>query len=437
MTALPPSAGRDAGLKRALGPWGLGANIFNTVVGAGIFVLPGALAKEAGSAAPLAYVFCTVVMAGVVTCFAAAGSRTPTSGGPYGVAEAAFGPLVGFLTGVLVWVGSVLAAAGIAAGLADQAARLWPALHEPLARAAFIVALLATLGAVNVAGVTSGARLVGVMTAVKLAPLALLLAAAAFAHPAAVPLAPSPAAGDGLGRAMLLAIFAFQGMETALGVSGEVRDPARNLPRGLIGAMAAIAVLYLVIQFVVQRVLGAALPASTAPLADAARAIWPPLGAVLLAGTAASMLGYLAGDVLSAPRLLFAFARDGLAPAPLGRLHPRTSAPVYAIGAHLLVALVLAVSGGFVQLVVLSALASAGVYVVGCAAAVALQRRDVAAAGPPLRVPGLWAAAGVGVVGMGWLALNAKREEAAGLAITLAASAALYLVARRRRAAAA
>lgn len=430
--SAPVRSRRDAGLRRALGPWALGANIFNTVVGAGIFVLPGALAKEAGSAAPLAYVFCTGVMAGVVVCFAAAGSRVPSSGGPYGVAEAAFGPFVGFLTGVMVWLGSVLAAAGIAAGLADQAAKVWPAMAEPYARVAIVTALLGALGAVNAAGVAPGAGLVGVMTLVKLAPLALLLAAAGFAHPAAS-LPASSGLGDGLGRAMLIAIFAFQGMETALGVSGEVREPARNLPRALIAAMAAIAVLYLAIQLVVQRVLGAGLAASTAPLADAARAIWPPLGVVLLAGTAASMLGYLAGDMLSAPRLLFAFARDGLAPRALAKLSPRTAAPTYAILAHMLVALVLAVSGGFVELIVLAALASAGVYVVGCAAAVALQHRNVAEAGPPLRVPGLWIAALVGIGGMAWLALNAKPTELEGLAVTLVASAAVYLVARWRR----
>ncbi len=433
--SAPPAPHRDAGLKRAIGAWGLGANVFNTVVGAGIFVLPAALAREAGAQAPWAYVACTLIMAGVVICFATAGSRVPTSGGPYGYAQAAFGPFVGFLTGVLVWLGSVLACAGIAAGLAGQAARVWPALADPAARAGVVMLMLGVLAAVNLRGVAAGSRLVDAMTALKLLPLALLLAAGAIFTLHGTEPPPMASQGAGLGRAMLLAIFAFQGMETALGVSGEVRDPHRNVPRGLIGAMAAIAVLYMAVQLIAQRTLGSGLAQSTAPLADAARTVWAPLGPVLLAGTAASMLGYLAGDVLSAPRVLFAFARDGVLPQRLGRLTPKTAIPSFAILTHVIVAAVLAVSGGFEELVLLAALASTGVYIVGCVAAVVLQGRGVAEAGAPLRVPGLWAAALLGIAGMGWLTVNAKPQELLGLGVTLLVGAGLYAIAKRRRAA--
>ena len=81
-TALPGQDGRALGLTRTLGAWGLGASVFNTVVGAGIFVLPATLAHQVGAAAPLVYLACAAAMGGVALCFAAAGSRVPTSGGP-------------------------------------------------------------------------------------------------------------------------------------------------------------------------------------------------------------------------------------------------------------------------------------------------------------------------------------------------------------------
>ena len=427
----------DTGLRRSIGAFGLGATVFNTVVGAGIFVLPAALAKEVGAATPLAYLACTVIMGAVALCFAAAGSRAPTSGGPVGFAEAAFGPLAGFLVGVLIWVASALAAAGIANALADAVANVAPVLSGRVARGLMIAAVLATLAAVNLRGARTGARLVEGLTLVKLLPLALLLAAGAWAvlaHPAPPPLPPGRAR---FGRAMLLALFAFQGMETALGVSGEVRDPARSVPRGLLGAMGAVAALYIAVQLVTQRLLGAALPESTAPLADAAASVWAPLGAVLAAGTAASFLGYLAGDVLSAPRTLYVFGRMGVLPGAFGRVAPGSRAPTLAILTHVAVAAVLALTGGFVELATLASLASVGVYLVGCAAAVMLQRRGVAQAGPPLRVPGLWAAALAGSAGMVWLTVNAHLSELAGLAATLLAGGLLYAVRTPARRAAA
>ena len=418
------------GLKPALGAAALGAAIFNTVVGAGIFVLPAALAREAGGAAPLAYLACTVVMGCVAVCFAAAGSRTPTSGGPYGYTEAAFGPFAGFIVGVLVWLGAVLAAAGISAAVADALGAAWPALAAPGVRPLLIVAVLAGFAGVNLLGAAPGSRLVGVLTVLKLLPLAALLVAGFASGRTGAPAPAGPSGGEHFGRAMLLAIFAFQGMETALGVSGEVRDPARNVPRGLLGAMAGVAVLYVALQLVAQRLLGGALATSPTPLAAAAAVVWPPLGGLVLAGTVASMLGYLASDTLTAPRTLYAFGRGGVLPAMFGRAGGRTGAPALAILTHVAVAALLALSGGFVELATLSALAVVGVYIIGGIAAVVLQRRGVARAGPPLTVPALWLPAGVGLVGMAWLTANAKPVELAGLALTVGAGAMLYVLRR-------
>ena len=430
-----PGAHRDAGLVQGIGAPGLAMAVFNTVVGAGIFVLPAALARDIGSAAPLAYLGCGIGMAGVVLCFAAAASRVPTSGGPYGYAEAAFGPYVGFLVGVLVWLGAVLAAAGISAAIADATGRFLPVFAHPLGRDLLIVALLGAIGAVNILGVAPGARLVGLLTVAKLAPLAVLLGVGVF-HIRPSNLALSVPAPSAFGRAMLLAAFSFQGMEGALAVSGEVRRPARNIPLGLLGAMSAVALLYVAIQVVTEGVLGPALGRSAAPLADALAGVSPALAALLLAGATVSMLGYLAGDTLSAPRILFAFGRDRFLPGWVAALHPRTQAPYVSILLHVGLGALLALSGSFAELAVLSALATVGVYIVSCAAAVVLQRRRVATAGPPLTLAVLPAAAAVGVVGMVWIGAHATGKEALGFAATLLFSTIWYFAALglRRRA---
>ncbi len=423
---------RDQGLVRGMGAFGLAAAVFNTVVGAGIFVIPASLARDVGPAAPLAYLACVVAMGAVSLCFAAAGSRVPTSGGPYGYAEAAFGPLAGFVVGVLVWLGAVLAAAGIAAAVVDSLAQLAPVLSQPLPRAAALLGLFALLTLVNIAGVKPGMRLVWGLTLAKLTPLALLLVVAApHVHLANLAFgAPSPKA---LGRAMILALFAFQGMETALGVSGEVKDPARNVPRGLLAAMGSVAVLYIAVQASAQGVLGPALSHAHAPLVETVRSVAPSLAGVIVLGATISMLGYLASDTLSAPRVLFAFARDGFLPRSVANLHARTRAPYVAITLHAAIAFGLAVSGSFVELAILSSLATVLVYIVGCAAAVLLQRRATALAGPPLSVRGLELAAGIGVLSMAWIVIHAAAAEALGCAAAVGIAVIWYALAVSRR----
>ena len=108
---------RDEGLVRAVGPWGLAASIVNMVVGAGIFAVPASLAASVGPYAPIAFVVCAIAIGSIAICFAEGGSRVPTSGGAYGYIEVAFGPLVAYATGTLLWFSDLLACGGVAAAL--------------------------------------------------------------------------------------------------------------------------------------------------------------------------------------------------------------------------------------------------------------------------------------------------------------------------------
>jgi amino acid transporter len=419
---------RDTGLLRAVGPVALGASVICQTVGAAIFVIPATLALNVGAYAPLAILGCGLAMGMVAICFAEGGSRVPTSGGAYGYIDAAFGPLAGYVAGTLLWAGNVLASGGVAAALGDVIASLAAPPFAAPVRAAVILLAMGAIATVNSCGVTRGAGLIKAATLVKLLPLAIFLAVGAWWVQAANLSGATLPGTQGAGRALILALFAYTGLEVALSASGEVAEPNRTIPRALAAAMLAIIALYVAIQVVAQGILGAALAQSSAPLADAMARISPPLRGLMLAAAALSMFGLLTSDLLGSPRQLFAFGRDGLLPRVLGRVHPSSRAPYVAILVYATIAAALALTGTFTELAVLATLASAAIYAWGSAASRVLARRGVALAGPPLKFPFLGAAASLAIASMAVVIALAAREEILGLVALTALSAAVYLV---------
>ena len=423
---------RDRGLVRAVGTWGLTASTVNIIVGAGIFAVPAALAAGVGPYAPLAFVICALATGSVAICWAEGGSRLPTSGGAYGYIEAAFGPLVGYVAGTMLWFGDALACGGVSAALADVVVSVLPPQVRATAHAAVIVSAIGTIAWVNIGGVARGARLINAATLLKLIPLAVFVIAGAGAVHAANYLPTAPPSTGGLGRALLLALFAFTGMEVSLAASGEVAQPARTIPRALAMAMLFVTLLYVAVQVVAQGILGAALATSTVPLADAMARISPALRILMLVGAAISMLSWLSSDLLGTPRMLFASARDGRLPRALGRLHPRSHAPHIAILTYSALAMCLALSGTFAELAVLATLTSAVLYIAGCAAAWRLARSGVALAGPPLNFRWLRAAMLIGIGSMLVMIALGSREEIIGLVAVVALSAVAFWLTPRR-----
>jgi amino acid transporter len=424
-----PVLSGDGGLIRALGAWGLAAAIANIVIGGGIFVLPSAMARSVGVSAPLYYLACAAAVGAVALCFAEAGSRVSVSGGVAGGVEVAFGPYAGFMTAAMLWLAAVLASAGISAAIADALARVLPMFLKPVWRASFLLLLVGTLAAVNIGGVRAGGRLVGVTIVFKLAPLLVLLVVGAL-HGSRWNLTHGSPEHAHVGRAMLLGVFAFMGMETALGVSGEVKRPNRNVPLAILGALAAITVLYVAIQLAAQSLLGPALAQSATPLADAVGRVSPALSALLLSGAIVSMLGYLSSDMLSAPRILFRMASDGLLPPALAWVHPVSRAPAVAILVHAGLIIFLAISGAFAELVILSTLVTLLAYMGGCLAAVALQRRGIATVGAPLDFKATPLAAGIAMV---WIAAQGTWRECLAVLVAVALASLVYLASARRR----
>jgi len=151
----------------------------------------------------------------------------------------------------------------------------------------------------------------------------------------------------------------------------------------------------------------------------------------MLAGGTISMFGFISSDILGSPRILFAFARDGLLPAALGRVHRRTHVPHVAILCYAALIIALALSGTFVELAVLSILGFAGLYISGCAATWLLARRGVAMAGAPLNFRLLGTATAIGITSMLAVIALAPFKEISGLGGLIGLSVLVYLAQTR------
>ena len=419
----------DAALVRAIGVRRLTASVINITIGAGIFVLPAVVAGRLGAAAPIAYVVCAALMALIVLCFASAGSRVSLTGGLYAYVEVAFGPFVGFLAGVLYWLMASFAVASVASAFAGSVGVLWPPASAGVGRAAVLAGLFAALAIVNVRGVSVGARLVEVVTAAKLVPLLVfVLAGVWFVHGEYLVWPGLPSAAD-VGRTAIVLIFAFVGVEVALVPSGEIADPPRTVPRALFLALATTTTLYLLVQGVAQGLLGPSMSTfRAAPLAEAASRVLGAAGRLLvLAGATVSMFGHVSGDMLGSPRVLFAFARDGLFPDALARVHPIYRTPHLAIVVHALIVATLAISSSFTQLAILANVAALSLYLMCVAASFELQRRDVRAGGTPFKVPGGPIIPVLAASAIIWVLAHATWKELGVEAVVLTIAAAFFV----------
>jgi len=423
----------ERGLARVIGRWGLAAGIVNVTVGGGIFRLPSGVAAEVGAAAPLAYLACTIAMGLIVLCFADAGSRVSMTGGPYAYVETAFGPFVGFVSGVLLWVGITLAVSAVSSFFADSLVALVPALGLT-GRAIAITVVLVVLAAANVRGARGVTRFNAAATIAKLLPLALLIVAGLATMQWSNLAWTTPPSAAAVSRASVLLVFAFLGVESALVPSGEVDDPARTVPRAIFVAMSVVALLYVAIQLVAQGLLGAALPGDATPLASAASVALGPAGRTLiLVGSAVSMFGYVSGMTLAVPRMLFAFGRDGFLPGALASVHPRYRTPHVAIVAQTAIVLALALFARFEQLAVAANVTALLVYAACCVAAAELRRRDVRSGGIPFRVPAGAAVPWLALAVIAWILSGLRAEEWRAAAIVVAAAVVVYLATARTR----
>jgi basic amino acid/polyamine antiporter, APA family len=276
-----------------------------------------------------------------------------------------------------------------------------------------------------------------VLTVAKLLPLLLLIVAGIGSVKMSNLAWTETPAVSSVARASAVLIFAFFGVETALVASGEVRDSARTVPRAIFIAMVGAVLLYLALQIVSQGILGAALAGEKTPLAAAAAVVLGDSGRTfILVGSMISMFGYVCGATLGAPRMLFAFGRDGFLPAAVASIHPRFRTPHVAIAMQGVIVIGLAVTGSFETLVIVSNGSVLLVYAACCLGVIQLRRKKVRGAGTPFRVPFAAVIPVLATLAIAWLLTSLTLGEWGALVIVLVIALVAYAISLHSRRAA-
>ena len=348
----------NEGLKREIGVWGLAANSINIIVGAGIFILPVIIAERLGTGSIWAYLICGILMIFIMLCFAEVGTKITRTGGAYSYIEDAFGKYAGFLTtNIFIFGAAVMANAAVANGLANTLGYFLPFFKIQWVRVLLFAVMFGGLAYMNVRGVRKAIMIVKFNTIAKLSPLVLIAIFGWFFMTPSDTVGISIHSVPDLGEMSLILIFAFVGAETALNVSGEIKDPQKTIPRGIMISILIVVILYIMIQLTVQGILGESITDfRDAPLAEAARRMIGPAGAtIVIIGATFSLFGNISGMVLNMPRVLFAAARDKVIPVKqLAKVHQEFLTPHVSIISYASLGFVFASMGEFKQLAMLS-----------------------------------------------------------------------------------
>ena len=342
---------------------------------AGIFVLPATVAQLLGTAGPAAYLFSGIVVFLIALCFAEIGSYFTVAGGPYLYAREAFGPFIGFQVGWITWLVRATSTGAVSNAFTTYLGYLWPAAAHGLTQAIILTGVLLFLMLVNLLGVRYGAWLVNFFTVGKLLPLAIFMGVGIFSIQAKNLLPLTWPATHRFGEAALLLIFAYGGFEILTIPAEEVDNPRYNVPKAILATMTLVTIVYVSIQLVASGTFPG-LAQSKTPLASACAHFMGPLGGTLITlGALISTTGTNSGLMLAGPRLTYALAQHRQLPAVFGQVHSRFRTPYFSILFYAMVALGLTLSGTFVQLAALSAIARLVQYIATCLALLRLRKR--------------------------------------------------------------
>ena len=347
----------------------------NGVIGSGIFILPGIIAKNAGIYAPLLYLICGLFCFSIALCFAEVGSTFTKTGGAYVYASEAFGPFVGFLVGWQIWIASIIGWASVATGLLFALDYFYPGITKSTDGKIAVALVIIILSVLNFFGAKMGAYASNLFTFAKMIPLTIFL----FIGISHINIGNFTGQGfpgwKFLSVAFLQVLYVYTGFEELPLPASEVKNPQKSIPKAIFIVLSTVTLFYVAIQFISQ----AGCPEISSagiksPLAYAAKVFAGNPGGVLLGiGAIVSMAGVNAGIALTAPRSLYALARDKFLPDLLAKLHPGFHTPYIAIVINTAVVLYLTLTGTFTALVNLVALASLMQYIPTCLAVITLR----------------------------------------------------------------
>ena len=342
-------------LARRLGLFDATMIVMGGIIGSGIFMNPSVVAAQVQTPFLILGAWAIGGLFALAAAFiwAELAARRPDVGGQYAYLREAFHPAVAFLYG---WVLLLVVQTGGMAAVAVTFSRYFVELTNlPLNYSALAAIVLAVLTIINCLGVRAGSTVQSILMVLKIVAMAALVICGLFLTQRATnpsQLLDQPPSLDLLtafGAALVPVIFAYGGWQTATFVASEIKEPRINLPRGLILGVTGVVLLYLAANVVYIMVLGtSALAISKAPASEVMRNALGDFGArAIAAGIAISTVGFLSQSMLTAPRVYFAMAQDGLFFKSVGTVHPRTRAPIVAIALQGLLAIVIAFLGTY------------------------------------------------------------------------------------------
>jgi len=366
-------------------------------IGAGIYVLIGAVAGHAGIYAPWSFLLAALAMTLTVASYAELSTRYPVSAGEAAYVRAAFqSRLASTLTGLLTIVIGVVSSSAVAlgsAGYIGQFIDLPPSL--------IVVAVLLILGAVAAWGILESVLLASLFTLIEIGGLVAIIAAALYVDPSiALSFPPPPpieaATLSGVAFASLLAFFAFIGFEDLANVVEEAKVPHRDLPRAMVLTLVISTVLYLaVVTIAVNAVPAATLASSPAPLSLVFRELAGVSPATISAIAIFATLNTILAQMTMAARVIYGMARQGDLPGVAGRVHPTTATPLIATALIVVAAIALALAVPFERLAESTSIATLIVFAAVNLSLLRVRHRRIRSSGPHVRVPVWVPAAGL------------------------------------------
>jgi len=346
-------------LARRLGLFDATMIVMGGIIGSGIFINPYVVARQVHSQLLILGVWALGGLLALTAAFiwAELASRRPDVGGQYAYLREAFHPSVAFLYGwVLLLVIQTGGMAAVSVTFSRYFLQMAPLRLSESALAALVLALLTII---NCLGVRTGSTVQSIFMVLKIVAIIALVVCGLLLPPfdrVTQPTAMESSSGfqllTAIGAAMVPVLFAYGGWQTATFVAAEIKEPEKNLPRGLICGVIGVVFLYLAANFVYLHVLGPnGLAATQAPASDVMRKSLGDFGARAIAtGIAISTVGFLSQSMLTAPRVYFAMARDGLFFKSVATVQPKTHAPVVAIILQGAMAAIIALWGRYEQI---------------------------------------------------------------------------------------
>lgn len=398
----------------------------NGVIGSGIFGLPSKTFKEVGVYSIAAFLVCAVAVFVIIICFAEVSSRFSKTGGPYLYALSSFGPLPAFLTGWLLLLTRFITYAALINLLVTYLSVFTDWFTLPSSRIITIVLLTALLAFINHLGVKDSTRVNNFLTIAKLLPLLLFIAVGFFfIKPGNFEIQHTPDFSS-FSSTVLLLVFAFGGFESVLVNSGEVKNPAKNLPFALLLAALVIAVIYMLIQIVSIGTLST-LATSDKPLAEAAGLFMGKQGATIIAiGALFSVTGTLNAIMLVGSRLPFAFSEEKQFPKLFSFIHPKYKTPTWSLLLFMTVTIIISLNYSFLSAASISAITRVMIYGIVCYALLRLRKNNSLQIGfYKIRYGKIFAVAGILITL--WLLSNAKLNELRDIAIAVGVGLLIYV----------